>query len=785
MLIAGLASLAALAMLSAPVASAAARSAGSFQRGTAGREPAGLRAIGSPRAISLPAGDRLACPAAAQPGRAECQAVLRQPVTSQASAISGLSPDGLRSAYQLSKAAVRDGRGETVAIVAAYGDPAAAANLTVYRSHYRLPACTAAGGCLRIVNEHGKSAPLPAANTGWAADQALSLDVISALCPACHLVLVEAATNSYTDLGTAEDAAVAAGARFVLNGWYGPESVGQDAYDHYFNHPGVAIVDGAGGTGYGRTFPADLPYVTSVGGTVLSRSKYNTRHWAETAWADTGSGCSALEVKPSWQKPDDNAATGCLNRTQNDVAADADPSTGAAIYNTVGTSQHWTEEGGTVLAAAIVTAIYALAGTPARNSYPASYPYQHAGHLFDVTFGSNGPCTLNPPYICNAGKGYDGPSGLGTPDGIAAFSAAGTDPVTVMNPGPQDDEAGTAVAFRIAGFDSRKGGGLRYSATGLPAGLSIKPVPHSTSAEITGKLPAAVGSYSVTVTAKDTKTGRADATRFAIVAAGSLTPSSPLIGAIDTDTSFSTPPAEGQCLDSGAGTAGTVVTIQSCTGTAEQLWTYLPEGAPGVPDELTINGLCLGLASGTVALATCDRSTATQSWRQLYGGVLEDTGSGRCLQVGSSWTNPLTLQTCDISIGYQQWHLVTGTVQSGVSGMCMATQDSGITNVPPPSIMVEPCGQSGQDYGYSFGLDGQILASYGFCVVPGSGGYIDGAGGTCDSSVYSDWLAGPGGELINEGNGLCLDDPGDSAVAGTQLILKPCYGTLGEIWAIA
>ncbi len=304
--------------------------------------------------------------------------------------IPGYSPAALRSAYNLAKAAATAGGGETVAVVAAYADPKTAADLAVYRAHWKLPACTVASGCLRVLNEHGAAGPLPAANSSWAEEQSIELDAISALCPKCKLLVVEAASNSVPDLGAADNTAVAKGARFVADGWSELESSGELADAHYFDHPGTAIVAAAGNSGYLSTFPAALPTVTAVGGTTLTRSTANARGWAETAWAETGSACAIFTAKPSWQRADAHLGSGCLNRTENDVAADADPSTGAAVYDGYGTGGGWTRAGGNALAVAIVTAAYALAGIPAAGSYPASYPYQHASKLYDVKFGPIG-----------------------------------------------------------------------------------------------------------------------------------------------------------------------------------------------------------------------------------------------------------------------------------------------------------------------------------------------------------------------------------------------------------
>ncbi len=237
------------------------------------------------------------------------------------------------------------------------------------------------------------------------------------------------------------------------------------------------------------------------------------------AWASSSSGCASLQPKPSWQRADAQASTGCLNRTENDVAANADPTTGAAVFDTTGTTG-WSQAGGMALASAIVTATYALAGIPAAGTYPASYPYAHSKNLFDVQFGSGGGfCESSRQYLCNARPHYDGPSGLGTPDGTAAFSANGSGTVTVMDPGTQDEQEGSSVTIKLTGLDSRKGARLSYTATGLPAGLSIAPLAASAGAQITGTLPSTLKSYSVAVTGTDAKTGQSSTTHFSIVSA--------------------------------------------------------------------------------------------------------------------------------------------------------------------------------------------------------------------------------------------------------------------------
>ena len=583
------------------------------------------------------AADQVGCPAAPAAGLAECMTVFQPPASAES--VPGFTPTALRSAYDLSGSAARAGGGETVAIVTAYSDPSAAADLAVYRKHFSLPACGPAWGlpahCQRARQQHGPAGSKLVMGDVGCPGTGRRLGAVPELPSTARRRGQQFAGQP----GRRGECRGLGGRQVVVNGWAAPEYVGQDAYDHYFNHTGVVIVAASGDSGYGRSYPADLPYVTSAGGTSLVRSAFNTRHWADIAWSGTGSACSALEVKPSWQRADASASTGCLNRTQNDVAADADPGTGAAVYDSYGSSAGWAQGGGTALAAAIVTSAYALAGTPAPRTYPASYPYQHLGHLNDVTFGSNGPCSLNPDYLCDTRAGFDGPTGLGTPEGTTAFSASGTDPVTVMDPGTQDAGHSALVSVTITGLDSRAGASLTWTASGLPTGVSVSPVAHSSSAQISGSLPAAVRSYAVTVTATDPSTHKTASTWFSIVAAGSLTPSAPVTGNIVTD--FSPPDGTGtECLDGGAQTAGTDVTLQLCDEGLAQDWTYLPGGAPGTPAEITSNGLCLGPTAGTPALATCDQSDATQGWQVGSNGALENAGSGTCLDAGAQADRP-------------------------------------------------------------------------------------------------------------------------------------------------
>ena len=337
----------------------------------------------------------------------------------------GYGPSQIQSAYKLTGLA---SGGRTVAIVDAYNDPKAAADLATFRSTYHLTACTVANGCFRQVNQSGATSPLPAGDYGWAEEISLDLDAVSSACPDCHILLVEASSANTNDLMVGVDTAVRLGAAAVSNSYGAAEDSTILAADAHLNHPGVAITASTGDNGYGVSWPASSHYVTAVGGTTLTAAG-NSRGWTETAWKGAGSGCSASEPKPSWQHD-----TGCARRTVADVSADADPNSGLGIYDTYnncGSSSlcdtllslgirkgldGWAQVGGTSLSSPIIASVYALAGNSVTY---ASAPYANPGALFDVTSGSNGSCGGS--YLCTAKVGYDGPTGLGTPNGTGAF----------------------------------------------------------------------------------------------------------------------------------------------------------------------------------------------------------------------------------------------------------------------------------------------------------------------------------------------------------------------------
>jgi len=479
---------------------------------------------------------RADCATPAKAGEVRCMALVRtnvktrlatsDAVTPYATSVSGYSPAQLQSAYNLAAASAADGGGETVGIVDAFNDPNAAADLATYRAQFGLPACTVANGCFQQVNQTGATSPLPpspASNDDWTGEESLDMDMVSAICPNCHIILVEATTDqSDSDLGIAVNTAVSLGAKFVSNSYGGSEESSETSQDSsYYDHPGDVITASAGDSGYGVEYPAASPYVTSVGGTSLSTAS-NARGWTESVWntsstEGTGSGCSAYEAQPSWQTAL-GLPSGCSKRVVADVSAVADPNTGVAVYDSWGSNGGWNVYGGTSVASPLIASVYALAGTAAAGSNPAEYPYEHTADLNDVTSGKTSTCT--PAYLCTAETGFDGPTGLGTPNGTGAFSSGSTttgNTVTVTNPGSKTGTVGTAASLQIAATDSASGQTLTYTATGLPTGLSI-----STSGLISGT-PTTAGTYSVSVTAEDTTgaTGSASFTWTVSAVAGS------------------------------------------------------------------------------------------------------------------------------------------------------------------------------------------------------------------------------------------------------------------------
>jgi subtilase family serine protease len=328
---------------------------------------------------------------------------------SAAAGPAGYHPADLQSAYKL---ATTGGAGQTVAIVDAFDDPNAESDLAVYRAQFGLPPCTTANGCFRKRNQTGGTV-YPPPNVGWAAEISLDLDMVSAICKKCHILLVEANSNSIANLAAAVNEAAVLGATEISNSYGGGEFSGETSFAASYNHPGIPITASSGDAAYaaGPQVPAAYRTLTAVGGTNL-QTKANTRGWKEKVWSGAGSGCSSFITKPAWQ-----VDTSCSRRTIADVSAVADPATGVSVYDTYGQSG-WLVFGGTSVSAPIIASVYALAGNGSSINN-ASFAYAHTSSLFDVKKGSNGSCGST--YLCTGLPGYDAPTGLGTPNGTGAF----------------------------------------------------------------------------------------------------------------------------------------------------------------------------------------------------------------------------------------------------------------------------------------------------------------------------------------------------------------------------
>lgn len=409
--------------------------------------------------------------------RFHCKGHIRsdiQPSFAPAAVVPGFGPADLAAAYGL------DAKLKPTSIIAitdAFGYANAESDLAMYRSNYNLPPCTVASGCLTIVNQAGKTTPLPTAppaGDDWTVETALDLDMASAACPTCKLLLVQADNDTSDGLMLAQATAASLGASVISNSWGGPESknsLGSTQEKFFQLGKPVTIFVAAGDDGYddggsGPDYPSVSASVIAVGGTSLVKSATATRGWTETAWATSakaqgagGSSCSISIPKPTYQ----NALnTQCTFRAAADVAAVGDPATGVAVYNK--NAGGFIVVGGTSAASPFVAGVFALYG---KGGSAPSYPYSNPGQFFDVLSGSNGSCGN---ILCNATKGWDGPTGVGTPNGaLFGTSAAGPDMATApadMATAPAD----LAEASGSVGTPTSTGNGGGNSGGGAAGG---------------------------------------------------------------------------------------------------------------------------------------------------------------------------------------------------------------------------------------------------------------------------------------------------------------------------
>ena len=553
--------------------------------------------------------------AAAAKGSASCNAQIvtnasGTPLASSAPPPGARTPAQFASAYALPTSAPASA---TIAIVDAYDNPNIENDLASYDTSFGLLACTTANGCFRKVNQSGGTT-YPQPNSSWGLEVALDVETAHAICQQCKILLVEASSASFGNLGAAENEAVALGASVVSNSWGGAEASSETLLDaQYFNHPGVILTASTGDSGYGVEYPAASPKVVAVGGTTLNLNPDNS-YKSETAWVDGGSGCSAYEVKPASQ-----SGLGCGRRTVADVSADADPNTGAAIYDTFGYTG-WVQVGGTSLSSPLIAAVFALSG----NTSNGAAPYANPSALHDVTSGSNGSCGGS--FLCTAGVGYDGPTGLGTPNGLAAFGGAASPPPAPdfsfgVSPSSQTVTQGGSTTYTVtmtpnSAFTS--GGSVSVSESSAPGDVSF--------GGCTTALTAA--SPSCTLTVNTTGSTAASSHALTITGTGSGTLPAHSAGAtlavqapLAPDYSLGVAPST-QTVTQGGSTTYTVTLTPNSTFAPTSSVSLGESSAPG---DVSFSGCTSAL---TTASPSCTLTVSTTGSTAASSHTLTVTGTG-------------------------------------------------------------------------------------------------------------------------------------------------------------
>ena len=305
--------------------------------------------------------------------------------------------------------AVPTGGSTSIAIVDAYDDPGAAKDLAKFSKQFSLPPAN-----FRVIFAIGSR---PLRDPGWEIEESLDLQWAHAMAPNAKLYLVEAASNSFDDLFTAETVAASIvasdGGGVVSNSWGGSEFAAETAYDSFFSYPGV-VYFASTGDGPGVIYPSASPNVVAVGGTTLSRNASGT-YIFESAWNSSGGGLSQYETIPSYQKGVTKVVG--TQRGVPDVSAEADPNSGLWVLDSG--NGGWYIVGGTSASSPIWAGIVSAAGNN-RGSTAAELTtlYRNRGDKTDFNDIKSGVCG---PWNGNLTQlGYDLCTGVGSPVGYGA-----------------------------------------------------------------------------------------------------------------------------------------------------------------------------------------------------------------------------------------------------------------------------------------------------------------------------------------------------------------------------
>jgi subtilase family serine protease len=332
----------------------------------------------------------------------------------------GLTPNQVRHAYGFDLIS-NQGAGQTIAVIEAFGDPSIEKDLEKFDERFGLPPCTTSNGCLQVLSSNGKN---QGTSQIWSLETALDVEWAHAIAPQASIMVVESPSDILNGMLQAVDFAVSHGATVVSMSWGGSEFPGENALDSHFLASNVSFVASSGDFGTGVIYPAVSPYVLSVGGTTLGITDSLGTYGGEVAWSESGGGQAAFEPERAYQKNFPIPLNFAGLRGNPDVAYDADPNTGFAVFTTVSFKgfNGWIQVGGTSAGPPQWAALIAIAKSMGWSPAPltgtntgiysaASKPKSYAQNYNDVTGGSNGTCGL----LCTAARGYDYVTGLGSP----------------------------------------------------------------------------------------------------------------------------------------------------------------------------------------------------------------------------------------------------------------------------------------------------------------------------------------------------------------------------------